>query len=478
MDFSLSEEQELFAKTVRSWVDKECPKNTARDIEMQEFEYPFELWDKMSAAGFHAIGLPEELGGAGGDVLTQMILTRELARSLAGLTWIFGISSFCAKSINAFAREDVREELIPQLATGDIRVAISVTEPSGGTDLMGAMKTRAVEVPGGWQISGQKIWSTAAHVSDYLFLMARTSDGGGKSARGVTLFLVPNPSEGLETRQIPKLGMRAVGSCEVFLDDVFVPDRYVVGEPGMGFYRMLSTLNNERIMVAALCTGILDAVLEDAVAHLNEREAFGRKIGGFQILQHYIADIAMWRQQAELLTYYAAWIADQGRDCGIEANMAKVMRPPSTPARPPTWASRCWAGWATRRRPTCSATGATPASTASAPSATRWPATASPNRSACPARSSREGNGAGHRSRRSPAGPRGASHRGGSWHRRGHSPPVRRRRGGRGRQRCGPRRIRRGGGLHPRRRWAGNRGAGFGGRRRRADRRGRSRGIR
>ena len=325
MDFSLTEEQELFSKVVHDWVENECPKNVARDIEAREFEYPFELWDKMSAAGFHAVGLPEELGGAGGDTLTQMILTRELARSLAGLTWIFGISSFCAKSINKFASDAVREELIPQLAEGKIRVAISVTEPSGGTDLMGAMKTRAVQVPGGWKISGQKIWSTAAHVSDYLFLMARTEDNPEKPAKGVTLFLVSNPSEGLSTRQIPKVGMRAVGSCEVFLDDVFVPDEYVVGEQGLGFYHMLSTLNNERTMVGALCTGILDGVLEDAVAYVSEREAFGKKIGEFQILQHYIADIAMWRQQAELLTYYAAWKADQGMDCGTEANMVKVM---------------------------------------------------------------------------------------------------------------------------------------------------------
>ena len=325
MDFSLSEEQELFAKTVRDWVERECPKNTARDLEMQEFEYPFGLWDKMSEAGFHAVGLPPELGGAGGDVLTQMILVRELARSLAGLTWIFGISSFCAKSIATFARSEVAEELIPKLAAGDIRLAISVTEPAGGTDLLGAMRTRATEAPGGWRISGQKIWSTAAHVSDYLFLMARTSDSPDKAAHGVTLFLVPNPSDGLETRQIPKVGMRAVGSCEVFLDDVFVPDRYVVGEVGRGFYNMLSTLNNERIMLAALCTGIQDGVLEDALEHLGEREAFGRKIGGFQILQHYIADMAMGAKQSELLTYYAAWLSDQGRDCATEANMAKIV---------------------------------------------------------------------------------------------------------------------------------------------------------
>ena len=176
MEFTLTDEQTMFQETVRNWVEKECNKDASRDYEAQEFEYPFELWDKMSDAGFHAIGLPPELGGQGGDVVTQMILTRELARSLAGLTWIFGISSFCAKSINKFATDVAREELIPQLAEGKIRVAIAVTEPSGGTDLMGAMKTRATKVDGGWSITGQKIWSTAAHVSDYLFLMARTED--------------------------------------------------------------------------------------------------------------------------------------------------------------------------------------------------------------------------------------------------------------------------------------------------------------
>lgn len=324
MDFALTEEQELFRKMVHDWVDKECPKDVARDLEAKEFEYPFELWDKMSAAGFHAIGLPEELGGQGGDVITQMILTRELARSLSGLTWIFGISSFCAKSIVKFANDTVKEDLVPKMATGDVRVAIAVTEPSAGTDVLGGMKTKAKKVDGGWSITGQKIWSTAAHVSDYLFLMARTEESE-KAAHGITLFLVPNPAEGLETRQIPKVGMKAVGSCEVFLDEVFVPDEYVVGEEGRGFYQMLSTLNNERIMVGALCTGIIDGVLEDAIQYLNEREAFGKKIGQFQILQHYVAEMSMWQKQAELVMYYAAWKSEQGEDCGREANMAKIL---------------------------------------------------------------------------------------------------------------------------------------------------------
>ncbi len=325
MDFSLTAEQEAFRESMRDWVNDKLPKSVARDWEAKEFEYPVELWDLMSKQGLHAIGLPEEYGGAGGDVTTQMIVARELARSLAGLTWIWGISSFCAKSVALYAREDVKAELVPKLAEGEIRMAIAVTEPSGGTDLLGAMRTTATRTDGGWRINGQKIWSTASHVSDYLLLLARTSAKTDKAAKGVTIFLVPNPSQGLEIRQIPKVGMKSVGSCEVFLDDVFVEDRFVVGEVDKGWYQMLATLNNERIMVGALCTGIIDGVLEDALQYLGEREAFGRPIGGFQALQHFIADIAMWQKQAELITNYAAWLQSTGRPCGTESTMAKVI---------------------------------------------------------------------------------------------------------------------------------------------------------
>jgi acyl-CoA dehydrogenase len=325
MDFSLSPEQEMFRDTVRAWVDKEAPKNLARDWEAQEFEYPFELWDKMSQAGFHAIGLPEDVGGQGGGIITQMILARELARSLAGLTWIWGISSFCAKTVEKFASEELRQRMLPDLASGDMRMAIAVTEPSGGTDLLGAMKTTATKVDGGYRITGSKIWSTAAHVSQYLLLIARSDHDVPKKAQGITIFLVPNPSEGLSIRQIPKVGMKAVGSCEVFLDDVFVPDDLVVGEPGRGWYQMLETLNNERIMVAALCTGVIDGVIEDAVDYLKERSAFGKPISQMQVLQHYIADMAMWQKQAELIMYYAAYLQEQGLPCGVEATMSKVI---------------------------------------------------------------------------------------------------------------------------------------------------------
>ena len=325
MEFELTPEQKLFRDSVRAWVNKEVPKDLARELEAREERWPFEIWDKMTAAGYHAIGLPEEYGGQGGDVFIQAIFIRELSRTLGGLTWLWGVSSFCARSIYLYAQEETKQDLLPRLARGEIRIAISVTEPGGGTDLLGAMKTRATKVPGGWSIKGQKIWSTSAHVSQYLLLLARTKKQEEKASRGLTIFLVPNPSEGLSTREIPKLGMRSLGSCEVFLDDVFVPDQNVVGEVDAGWYHMLASLNNERILVAAMCTGIMDGVLEDGLKYVMEREAFGKPIGQFQVLQHFIADIAMWRQEAELMMYYAAWRQQNDLPCGIEATMAKVV---------------------------------------------------------------------------------------------------------------------------------------------------------
>ncbi len=326
MDFDLTPEQELFRQTVREWVDREAPKAWARELEKKEHDFPFELWDKLSAAGFHAIGIPEEYGGQGGDVVTQMLLARELARSLGGLTWVWGITSFAGgKSVGIYGSEEQKRRFLPEIAEGKLRFSIGFTEPGGGTDLLGAMRTTGRRVEGGWVLNGQKTWCSASHVADYILLIARTTPAGEKKHQGVSLFILPARTPGVTIHEIPKLGMRSLGSCDVFLEDAFVPDELMLGDEGRAWYMLLPTLNNERIMLAAFCCGILDGVLEDAVAYMKEREAFGHKIGEFQILQHYVADIALWQKQAELLVFNAAWLQSQGRPCGLESNMAKVV---------------------------------------------------------------------------------------------------------------------------------------------------------
>lgn len=328
MDFRFSDEEEDFRRTVRDWVAAKYPKTKVNELERREdhdgSNFPTGFWDDLTAAGFFGIGIDEELGGQGGGAMIQAILMDEMARNLAGLTWVWGISSFCAKSIQKFAGPEIREDFVRAMVNGEKKVAIAITEPGGGTDLLGAMITRAKRDDGGFRISGGKIWSTMAHVSDYLLLLAKTSDGE-KSSHGKTLFLVPTDQEGILARPIPKLGMRCVASCEVALDDAFVPDSHVIGEVDRGWYHILTTLNNERILVAALATGVLRGVLEDAIAYAKERRAFGRPIGDFQVIQHWIADMAMWLAQAELLTYKAAWLYDNGYDAAVESSMAKAV---------------------------------------------------------------------------------------------------------------------------------------------------------
>lgn len=326
MDFSLPEELEALRDSVRGWVDAHYPPSRALELEARVGEFPQQLWDDMAAAGYHAIGIDEAYGGQGGDVMTQVVVARELARSLAGLTWVWGISSFAGgKSVGLYGTDAQKEAFLPDLAKGVKRTAIAMTEPAGGTDLLGAMRTRARRVDDGWTITGSKVWSTAAADSDHILLLARSDDQVEKRTRGLTLFLVPQPSEGMTLRAIPKIGMRAISSYEIFLDDVFVSDDLVLGEEGRAWYQLLGTLNNERIVLSALCLGILDGVVDEALRYVTEREAFGKPIGQFQAIQHYIADILIERKRAELLTFQAAWMQSQGMACGREANMAKLV---------------------------------------------------------------------------------------------------------------------------------------------------------
>jgi alkylation response protein AidB-like acyl-CoA dehydrogenase len=326
MDFELSDELRLFRRQIRRWVDKETPKTYARELERREHEYPFDLWDKFTQAGYHGLSVPEEYGGEGGDIMTQVVFARELSRTLGGLAWVWGLTSFAgSKSIGIYGTDEQKERFLPAIVEGKARFSIGFTEPGGGTDVLGAMKTFGERVDGGWVINGSKIWCSSAHVADYILLLVRTDRDVEKRHHGVSLFILPAKSEGVEVTELGKLGMRALGSCQVNLRNVFIPDDLVLGEPGKAWYMLLPTLNNERIMASAFCVGVLDGVLEDALAYLKQREAFGRPIGQFQILQHMAADIAIWQRQAELMVYQAASLLNAGKPCHLEASMAKVV---------------------------------------------------------------------------------------------------------------------------------------------------------
>ena len=326
MNFELSEEIQLFRDEVRKWVDKECPKDWCRELERREHEYPQELWDKLTEGGFHGIGIPEEYEGMGGDILVQAVFMREFARNAAGLGWIWGITSFSGvKSIGIYGTEEQKRRFLPRMAAGELRAAISFTESGSGTDLLGSLKTSAEKTDGGWVINGEKIWSTTADTSDYLLLLARSDKNVERRTDGISLFFVPRESEGITITPLSKLGMRALSSCTVSLENVFVPDDLLLGEEGKVWKQTTKTLNSERIMMSAMCLGMIDGVLEDAISYMNQRRAFGKLIGEFQALQHSVADIAMWQKQTELMLQNTAWLQANGKPCAMEAAMTKTI---------------------------------------------------------------------------------------------------------------------------------------------------------
>jgi acyl-CoA dehydrogenase len=324
LNFEFTDEQRMFRQTMRELVEKEFPKSYCREVEARD-EFPWDLWKKLTDAGLTGVGIPEEYEGQGGGIIEQAILDEELSRTLAGLYWLLGITLFDGKAISVSGNEEQKQRFLPAIAAGELMCAIALTEPGGGTDALGAMKTRAKKVDGGWVINGTKIWSTLAHAANRLFLVARTSSDVKRSHEGITVFLCDAKADGVTATPIPKLGMRSLGSCEVQLDEVFVADEDVLGEVDRGWRVLAPTLNSERIMNGANCTGALAGVLEDMVAYSKERMVFGKPLGQMQAVQHMIADTYAGLEISRLLTYRAAWLHSLDRPCGIESTMAKLV---------------------------------------------------------------------------------------------------------------------------------------------------------
>jgi alkylation response protein AidB-like acyl-CoA dehydrogenase len=325
LNFEFTDDQRRFRKSLRDFVDRRLPKDYCREVEARE-AFPRDLWKRLADQGLHGIGVPEEYGGEGGTIIEQMIAAEELSRTMAGLVWIWGVTMFAGvKTIGSFGTEEQKARLLPRTAAGELVWAISLTEPGGGTDVLGAMKTTARRVDGGWSITGSKIWSTMSHEADLLLVVARTDPDAARPSHGLTLFICDAKADGVTATPIPKLGMRALGSCQVQFQDVFVPDENVVGEVNQGWRLLAETLNSERIMVSAQCCGALQGILDDMVAYAGERTAFNKPLGQLQAVQHMIANAAMGLEAARLLTYRAAWLQHHGRPCGVEATTAKVM---------------------------------------------------------------------------------------------------------------------------------------------------------
>ena len=323
MRFDFTDEQRALRDLMQRFVAKEMPKDAVGAWD-QQGEYPEPLLAKMAEIGLMGASIPPEYGGMGGGVMEEVIVLEELARHSSTVALGYGLDAcFGAVTILRHGTPAQRAEFLPQIASGTCHFALSLTEPDGGTDILGAMKTVAREDGDSFVIKGSKIYTSGLNIATHIFVVARTESDPNKPSYGLTVFLVPKTTPGLVYNKIAKLGSRFLHSYTVFYEDMRVPKSCIIGTRGQGWRAILDTLNNERIFVAAVCNGLGRAALEDAMQYARERKAFGRPIGQFQAVQHQLADTLVELDLAQLGTYRAAWMSDEGLDCSVQATATK-----------------------------------------------------------------------------------------------------------------------------------------------------------
>lgn len=322
MDFRLSEEQEAFRRAATAFAEKEvAPIAAASD---EENVYPVHLLRQMANLGYLGLKFPVEYGGGGGGSLEMAILFEELAAASAGIT----LGAYChvVLALTAIARLGTEDQKRRYLAPG-IRAekigAFGMTESGAGSDVT-AISTRARRVGDDYVLSGAKLFCTNSPIADFIILSAVT-DPEAPPGRGISLFVVDKETQGLSVSSpFRTLGMHPAQTAEVALEEVHLLSENLLGEENRGLAGVLTALTEGRIVAAAFAVGIARAAFEAARQYAKERRQFGQPISRFQVIAHRLADMDTDIRAARLLTYHAAWLADNGRPFVKEASQAKV----------------------------------------------------------------------------------------------------------------------------------------------------------
>jgi len=321
MDFSLTEEQELFRKTAREFAEKELGP-IAKQVD-ESAQPPLENIKKLGELGYLGMTVPEEYGGIGADNVSYVLVMEELSKACASTSTAVTVNnSLVNDPIVIFGTEEQKRKYLPDLASGNKIGAFSLSESESGTDA-GSLKTRAIEDGKGYRLNGIKCWVTNAGFADVFLIFASTDPAAGN--RGISCFIVERGTEGFTIgAEEEKMGIRGSSTCELILEDCFVPAQNLLGEKNRGFKVAMVTLNGGRIGIAAQALGIAQAALDEAVKYAKERKQFGRPICEFQAIQFMLAEMETKVEAARYLTYRAAWKKDRGEDYAKESAIAKL----------------------------------------------------------------------------------------------------------------------------------------------------------
>ncbi|GAB7120579.1 acyl-CoA dehydrogenase family protein [Natrinema sp. JCM 9743] len=286
------------------------------------------FWDELADAGFHGLLIPEEYDGAGMGMQEMGLAMETLCAEGCGMagTWYLVLTAgMAAVGIRENGTEAQKERYLPDIAAGERNFSIGITEPEAGTNTLN-VATRAEKDGDEYVLNGQKAWITFSDRADNMIIVTRTTPLAevDRGTDGISLFIVDMDAPGIDVSPISKHGINYSKSCEVFLEDVRVPEENLLGEEDEGWWALVDMLNPERIGFAAAGTGIGKLAANTAIEYATDREVFDAPIGSHQAVSFPITQAYARMETASLMREKAAWLYDQGEECGYETNVAKA----------------------------------------------------------------------------------------------------------------------------------------------------------
>jgi alkylation response protein AidB-like acyl-CoA dehydrogenase len=321
--FGLTDEQLEIKQMLRKFFQEVAP--IAKVAELDDAaEYPEEILSAMAELGLWGMAIHEEYGGSPLDHVTRCVAVEEIQRAGSSVSYAFiPTALFCADGLRLFGTEEQRTQLLPDLAAGRLRLAMGLSEPDSGSDLM-SLSTRATRDGDHYVVRGQKIFITGADTAKYILTLVRTNPGAPSSRSAMSMLFIPTDAPGVTIVPLKKLMGQGTHTCEVFLDDVTVPADLLLGSENNGTEIVFELLDADRVYTAAQSLGIAQGAFDIARKYAGERSQFGRPIIEHQAIGHLLADMELSVESARLVVYHAAWRLDQGLPCSRESAMAKI----------------------------------------------------------------------------------------------------------------------------------------------------------
>jgi len=309
LQFGHSEDIQMIRESVRSFANDHIAP-IAAEVDSSNI-FPRHLWPMMGDLGLHGMTVEEVDGGLDLGYLAHTIAIEEVSRASASIGLSYGAhSNLCVNQLRRWGNADQKAKFLPGLISGTSLGSLAMSEPNAGSDVV-SMKLRADKVEGGYRLTGNKMWITNAPTADVLIVYAKTDPSAG--SKGVTAFIITPDMEGFSTAQkLDKLGMRGSDTCELVFDNCFVPDENIMGPIGKGIAILMSGLDYERVTLAGISVGIMQACLDVVLPYIHERKQFGKAIGEFQLMQGKLADMYVTLSTARAYVYAVASACDRG----------------------------------------------------------------------------------------------------------------------------------------------------------------------